>query len=424
MLYRLKHLDRSINVAIVGIGAMGKGLVYQCHITPGIKCVAVADINVDKAVQSIALIGQNYRVVRNLEEMNDTIRKGAVAICENGDLLAQCEMVHVFIESSNSIGPAARFAITALKHRKHLILMNSEIDLIFGPYLLESARNNGVIYTSCDGDQHGVIKRMMNEIKLWGFDIVMAGNIKGFLDRYSNPTKIIPEADKRNLGYKMATSYTDGTKLNIEMALVANSEGFSANIPGMLGPRANHVSEVFQLFDFENIRERKLPVVDYILGAEPGGGVFVIGYCDEKYQRGMLNYYKMGSGPFYLFYRPYHLCHIEAMACIAEAVLDGRSLLQPAFGFFTNVFSYAKQDLKKGGRLDGIGGYACYGLIENVLHGDSSTGLPICLAEDVTLKRDIARDERILMSDVHFNPDSFEHDLYCKALEISRKWRK
>jgi predicted homoserine dehydrogenase-like protein len=91
--------------------------------------------------------------------------------------------------------------------------MNSEIDLIFGPYLTEKALENGVVYTSCDGDQYGVIKHLIDDLRFWGFELVMAGNIKGFLSRYANPTTIIPEADKRNLDYKMCTSYTDGTKL-------------------------------------------------------------------------------------------------------------------------------------------------------------------------------------------------------------------
>ena len=136
---------------------------------------------------------------------------------------------------------AGEFAIYALAERKHLVLMNAEIDLIYGPYLLELAQRRGVTYTSCDGDQHGVIKRLVDDLRLWGFQLVMAGNIKGFLDRYSNPKKIVPEADKRNLDYKMATAFTDGTKLNIEMALVANALGLRVHKPGMHGPDAGNV---------------------------------------------------------------------------------------------------------------------------------------------------------------------------------------
>jgi predicted homoserine dehydrogenase-like protein len=189
----------------------------------------------------------------------------------------------------------------------------------------------------------------------------MAGNIKGFLDRYANPSTIIPEADKRNLDYKMCTAYTDGTKLNIEMALIANACNLQTTVPGMHGHNAKHVHEALHLFDFTS----KKPFVDYVLGADPGGGVFVIGLCDNPYQRGMLSYYKMGEGPYYIFYRTYHLCHIEAITSIVKAITEYQPLMQPDFGFQTNVYAYAKRDLLKGEQLDGIGGHCCYGLIEN-----------------------------------------------------------
>ena len=97
------------------------------------------------------------------------------------------------------------------------------------PICLAHARKEGVVYTSADGDQHTVLKRLINEIELWGFQTVLAGNMKGYLDRYSNPTAIIPEAEKRFMDYQMCASYTDGTKLCIEMALIANAIGGQDN---------------------------------------------------------------------------------------------------------------------------------------------------------------------------------------------------
>jgi predicted homoserine dehydrogenase-like protein len=421
MLKSLTELKTDIRVAIIGMGAMGKGLFYQCHVTPGLECVAIADIRLERAVACAEWLKREYRVVRTLDDLHEAVRRGMVAVCEDGDLLARCEVVDALVEASNSIIPAGQFSLTALEHRRHLIMMNAEADLLFGPVLLQRAQDNGVTYTSCDGDQPGVIKRLVEDLQLWGFELVMAGNIKGFLDRYANPTTIIPEADKRNLDYKMATAYTDGTKLCIEMALVANGVGLSTRTPGMRGPRASQVQEVFSLFDFEALWQDKQPFVDYILGAEPGGGVFAVGYCDNDYQKAMLQYYKMGDGPFYLFYRPYHLCHVEAMACIAEAVLHQRALLQPTYGFRTDVYAYAKRDLRTGEKLDGIGGYHCYGLIENCTSNDGHAGLPICLAEDVTLKREVRQDEKIFLHDVSFDPKRFDFALYFGAMrQLSR----
>jgi predicted homoserine dehydrogenase-like protein len=127
----------------------------------------------------------------------------------------------------------------------------------------------------------------------------------------------------------------------------------------------------------------------------------------------------MGPGPYYLFYRPYHLGHIEAMTCIAEAVLDGSAILQPTFGFQTNVYAYAKRDLRKGEQLDGIGGYTCYGLIENCSENAERPGIPICLAEYATLKQDIVKDGKIFMDMVSYDSDTFQFKLFSRALEVS-----
>lgn len=407
-----------ILIAIVGAGAMGKGLLYQSAITPGVRCIGIADIKPERAIAAVETTGQRWRVVRNLAELHQATDDDVVGICEDGDLLARCERADVFVEASSSIIAAGQFSQTAVMHGKHLVLMNAEIDLIFGPYLLELCTTHGVTYSSCDGDQHGTIRHLIDDLQAWGFDLIMGGNIKGFLDRYSDPVKIVPEADLRNLDYRMATAYTDGTKLSIEMALLANAIGMKTMQPGMQGPRAGHVRDALDLFDLQHIRQGGVPVVDYVLGAEPDGGVFAIGYCDNHYQQSMLSYYKMGKGPFYLFYRPYHLCHVEAMHGIT-ACLHGQSLLQPSCGFRTNVFAYAKRDLNAGERLDGIGGFTCYGQIENITP-EIREGLPICLAEDVILKRPVRKNERIARADIAYDGSRLDFDMFMKAGSIGQ----
>jgi len=416
-LRKLSARPEPIRIGLIGMGAMGKGLLHQCRATPGLECVAMADLKPERAIACVEMAGLPYKIASTAAQVDDAIRNGFTAICEDGEMVAACEQAAVLVEASSAIGPAGGYAVTALQTGKHAVMMNAEADLIFGPYLMDLAHRQGQVYTSCDGDQHGVIRRLVNDLELWGFELVMAGNIKGFLDRYSNPTKIIPEADKRNLDYQMATAYTDGTKLNIEMALVANALKLRTRTPGMTGPQAGDVREVLRLFDFASIRAGGDACVDYILGAEPGGGVYAIGFCEHAYQRSMMEYYKMGPGPFYLFYRPYHLCHVEAMDCIVQAVVEGCSLLEPVYGFRTNVFAYAKRDLKAGETLDGIGGYACYGLIDNCNRGHP--GLPICLAEGVVLRRQIARDAPILWNDVEAPASRLDFDLYRRALSAA-----
>jgi len=245
--------------------------------------------------------------------------------------------------------------------------------------------------------------------------------VKGFLDRYANPTSIEPEARKRFLDPQMCASYTDGSKLGVEMALVANAFDMECLVPGMYGPRAKHILDIPKLFDLQAIHDAGKAVVDYVIGCEPYGGVFAVGYSDSAYQKKMLGWFpaRLSEGPFYVFRRPYHLIHIEAMQCVAEAHLDRQPLLQPRFGFKTNVYCYAKKDLRAGDPLDGLGGYACYGMIENCADNQTAPGVPICLAEDVTVNRDIAKDEKILMDDIVYDANRFDFDLYALAVKAT-----
>ena len=416
ILSRLKSLSKPIRVGIVGAGHTGKALLYQCDITPGLECVAIADLKVDKAVAACSAFGLEHRVVEDLNGLHDGIARGKIGVSGDGELLARCESVDVLIESSSAVAGGGHFAATAMENGIHVVMMNAESDLIFGPYLMRLAERNGVVYTTCDGDQPGVIKRLVDDVTLWGFELVMAGNIKGFLNRYVNPTSIVPEADKRFLDYKMCTAYTDGTKLCVEMALVLETD-----TPGMHGPRTKELLEVFDCFDFDRIYESRRAIVDYVLGSKPHGGVFVVARSDSPFQQAMMNYFpsQMGTGPYFVFNRPYHLCHVEAMQCVAEAFLDHEALLQPTAGFRTNVYAYAKRDLRKGEVLDGIGGYTCYGMIENCSENEAHSGLPVCLADEVTLKRDVAKDQKIFMEDVVYDAQRLDYHLYTLAREES-----
>jgi predicted homoserine dehydrogenase-like protein len=419
LLSRLQALQQKIRIGVIGVGNIGEGIIYQAEITPGIECVAIADILLDDAVAWASRLGREYSIVDNLANMHRTIQKGKLAVCCDGSLIAQSDFIDVVVDSTSSIIGGPHFALTAINHHKHIIMMNSEADLIFGPYLLEEAKRNDVVYTSADGDQHTVLKRLINEIELWGFKTVMAGNMKGYLDRYSNPTSIVQEAEKRFMDYKMCTSYTDGTKLCIEMALTANSIGGLTLVPGMCGPIVKDIYDVFQYFDFQSLWDGKKPLVDYVLGTYPPGGVFVVGYNDHPHQMKTLGWYppRLGPGPFYVFHRPYHLGHFETMACIAEAFLDGWGLLKPDYGLITNVYAYAKKNLKTGELLDGIGGYTAFGLIENREDNITHPGLPICLAENVTLNCDIQKDKKILLENVNYQESDPSFKLYRLALE-------
>lgn len=389
-LVELERAGNPIRVAVMGAGgSMGQGLALQCGMTPGVRMVAAIDLDLSRAERAAELYGGDTAVTSD-----------ALAVLAGGR-----DSVDVLIESTDSVAAAAQAVDLALRSKIDVVLMNAEVDCLLGPLLQRTARESGAIVTSDAGDQHGVLMRLIDEVRLWGFEIVMAGNIKGFLDRSATAESIADEATKRRLNPVMCAAYTDGTKLNIEMALVANATGLVPTRRGMHGPRAGHVSEVFDKFDLASLRDPG--VVDYILGAEPGGGVFVVGHCDVPVQREYLSYYKMGDGPFYLFYRPYHLCHLETMYALGRVALERKPVFAPLERPVAEVIAVAKTDLPAGTVLaNAIGSDHLYGeIVER-----PTSGVPICLLEldeedAARLTRPVKQGDPITWSDVEL-PDS------------------
>ncbi len=365
------------------------------------RCDVVCDLSVERAL-SLRDPSRPSTIVDTPGALADAVRRGELAVCQDAMLAATAADVDVLFDASTAIDTAPAFIDAAMAAGKHVVMMNAEADLLFGPLFWEAAQRHGVAYTSCDGDQPAAIVRLAEELAFYGLELTMAGNIKGYLDRYTDPVAIRPEAEKRYLDPQMCASYTDGTKLCVEMALVANGLGGRVVRPGMLGPRMAEATDMFGHFAFDRLWSPGAPpLVDYVLGAKPRGGVFVVGHTDDAYQRKMLDWFPpdIGPGPFYLLTRPYHLVHLETMRTVLEVARTKRSLLAPRFGLRTEVICYAKTPLAPGDRLDGPGGFSCYGLIEN--RGEAGEpGFPICLSHEARLKRTVARDERIAWTDV------------------------
>ncbi len=409
MLRELKELEARearLRVIVVGAGAMGVGVAFQVQRTPGMELVAVVDIDPAAARRAAVAGDSDVELVEHRSGRTLEPKAGGVVVATellpllDGNPLA----ADVLVECTNTVQFAARGVLAALENRIHVVLMNAEVDLLLGPWLHEVARRNGVGVTSDAGDQHGVLMRMIDEIELWGFSIKMAGNIKGFLDRYATVHSIAEEARVRALNPIQCVAYTDGTKLNIEMALVANATGLLPWCAGMEGPRAANISEVFGLFDFDKYGAGGC--VDYVVDAEPGGGVFVVGHSDDPVQQPYLSYYKLGPGPYYLFYRPYHLCHVETPSAIAELCLRGKKVLEPTHGKAAEVATFAKRGLRRGDEVHhGIGGDETYGMVER---GDvlaARRAVPIALLDNetgrpFTMLRDVEQDAPISMDDI------------------------
>jgi predicted homoserine dehydrogenase-like protein len=391
-----------IHVGIVGAGNIGRALtvVIENYIT-GMKLVAIANRTLSNAEYAYRQAGVNsIKKVETVEQIENSIAMGHYAVTNDPSLLCKAKGIEAIIEATGEVEFGAHVVMKAIENRKHIIIINAELDATLGPILKVYADRAGVIITNTDGDQPGVMMNLFRFVKSIGCDPVLAGNIKGLQDHYRTPETQKGFAEKNDLTPKMATSFADGTKISMENAVVANATGFKVGKRGMHGPRCDHVSEAVSLFPKDQLFNAGL--VDYILGAEPGPGVFVIGHNDHPVVQQNLKTLKMGDGPLYVFYVPYHLPHLEPPLTVARAVLFQDAAVAPLAGPVCDVITVAKRDLKAGEVLDGIGGFTCYGTIDNSDLCQAENFLPMGLSEGCTLKRDVSKDQVLTSDDVTF----------------------
>jgi predicted homoserine dehydrogenase-like protein len=394
---------------MIGAGFMGRGIALQiCNYVPGMKVVAIANRHLDGALRAYREAGiETVRTVGTRAQMEDAVRNGEYAVTEDARLICEAGGIDAVIEVTGAIEFGADVVLTAIRHGKHVVMMNAELDGTIGPILKAYAEKAGVVVTNADGDQPGVIMNLFRFVRGIGVRPVLCGNIKGLQDPYRNPTT--QEGFARKWGQKphMVTSFADGTKISFEQAIVANATGMRVAKRGMYGPTVpagTSIKEAVNWYPLAALTEGP-GIVDYVVGAEPGPGVFVLGTHDHPTQKHYLNLYKLGEGPLYCFYTPYHLCHFEVHNTVARAVLFHDAAIAPLGRPLVDVVATAKIDLNAGQVLDGMGFYMTYGQCENADVVMSERLLPIGLAEGCRLKRNIPRDQVLTYDDVDLPQD-------------------
>jgi len=396
-----------IRVAMVGAGFMGRGIALQIlNVVPGMEMVAISSRHLEGARRAYAEAGaEDLRVVETVGQLEDAVDRGLYAVTDDAMLLCQAENIDAVIEVTGAVEFGAHVAMRAIENGKHTILMNAELDGTVGPILKVYADRAAVVVTNVDGDQPGVEMNLYRFVKGIGVKPVMCGNIKGLHDPYRNPTTQEGFARKWRQKPHMVTSFADGSKISLEQAIVANATGMRVGQRGMYGPtveRGTPIQEAMDCFPLEDLLGGP-GIVDYVVGAAPAPAVFVLGTLHHHHhplQQHYLNYYKLGSGPLYCFYTPYHLCHLEVPSTVARAVLFGDATIAPLGGPCVDVVATAKIDLRAGQVLDGIGYYMTYGLCENSDVVREQNLLPIGLAVGCRLRRDIPKDQVLTYDDV------------------------
>jgi predicted homoserine dehydrogenase-like protein len=385
---------------MVGAGATGRAIALQLATpAPGIRLVAIANRTPAHAERAFREAGTTaWCQARSVGEADTAIARGIPVLTEDPSVLNSCDAIDLIVEVTGTIEPAARVVLEAFDHGKHVVLVNAELDSLLGPILKAKADRAGVVVTHTDGDEPGVAMTLFRYLRSLGLHPVAAGNIKGMVDYYRTPETQRAFAQKNDQDAKKVTSFADATKLSMEATVLANATGFHAGRRGMYGPACTYVREMASLLPADQMLATGL--VDYALGAAPHTGAFVIVHEEAPLKKAQLAYYKLGDGPFYVFYTPFHLPHIQIASTIGRAVVHGDATVAPIAGPVCEVVTVAKRDLKAGERLDGIGGFCTYGLIDNATAARTTAALPIGLSEGCVLRRAVAKDGVLLFDDV------------------------
>jgi predicted homoserine dehydrogenase-like protein len=396
---------KPIRVGMFGAGFMAKGITNQIlNSVPGMELVVICNRSIEKARKAYEIAGRDdVEVVETSAALAACMEQGRPAVTDDPLLLCEAPL-DCLIDATGAIEYGAKITLAAIAHGKHMVSMNAELDGTVGPLLKRKADAAGVIFTGADGDQPGVQMNLYRFVVSIGLTPLVCGNIKGLQDPYRNPTTQEGFARQWGQDPAMVTSFADGTKISFEQAIVANATGMTVAKRGMVGmAHQGHVDELTGMYDVDMLRACG-GVVDYTVGSKPGPGVFVLATHDDPKQQHYLNLYKLGKGPLYSFYTPYHLCHFEVPISVARLVLCGDPVLQPLAGPRVDVVATAKVPLSAGDVIDGLGGYKTYGQAERYDVSRSERLLPIGLAEGCRVKRDLPRDAVLTYDDVEVPP--------------------
>ena len=414
---------KPIRVGMVGAGFMGQGLTNQItHSVPGMRMAAVYNRRPERAEHVFRYSGlDNVTRVGTQAQLDQAIRLGQAVVAEDPFLICRSSEIDVVVDVTGSVEFGAHVILEAFKYGKPVVLMNAEVDATIGPILQVYARKHNVILSACEGDEPGLQMNLYRWVKGLGLIPRVIGNVKGLQDPYRNPTTQQGWAERWGQNAAMVTSFADGSKISFEQSIVANATGFKVKSRGMSrGLKYDgSVMDIHKLYDLDEIRAVG-GIVDYTVGPS-GVKIFCLAEHADPKQRHYLNLYKMGEGPLYPFWVPYHLVHFEAPNAIARVVLFGDNIAPPLEGPVVEVCAVAKRDLAAGEVLDEYGMYMTYGEAVNVEEMSSRQYLPEGLVEGCKLKRAIPKDQVLTYSDVELPPGRLADNLRAEQYRHFRR---
>ena len=382
---------RPVRVGLAGAGQMGSGFVAQVQRIAGMEIGAIADVDAARATAAYKAAGVEV----------DTGSSGRHVVLDDAFALADAD-VDVLVDATGVPEVGARLSVAALRAGKHVALLNVECDVTIGLLLTALGRHFGKVYTVCRGDEPAEARILVDYARDLAFEVVCAGKGKNNpLDPTATPATLAAEAATKHMNPKMLCSFVDGSKAMIEMASLCNGTDLQVSTRGFHGPAATvpTLSQIYSLREDGGILDRP-GVVDYCTGPV-APGVFVVVRTDDPIVHEEMSYLKMGPGPYFTLYRPYHLASIEAPLSVGEAVLDGTASIAPV-AWNAEVGTVAKRDLSSGEALDGIGGSTVYGMAEAADVFRRESLLPLGLVGGARMTRSVAKGELLTVDDVEW----------------------
>lgn len=354
---------RPVRIGVIGSGEMGTDLVTQCMLMTGVELVAMSTRRPHTARDAVKIAyGDDVKAAEadTASKLTAAIEAKKIAITSN-ELLVTNPLVDVVIDATGKPGVAADFDLMAMEHGKHVVMMNVEADVTIGPYLKKQADRLGVVYSVGAGDEPSSCMELIEFATALGYTIVSAGKGKNNpLNHDAVPDDYREEAERRNMNPRMLVEFVDGSKTMVEMCAIANATGLVPDVPGMHGPKADRddLAKVLIPREHGGILHRK-GVVDYTIGKGVAPGVFVIVEATHPRIIERMDDLHVGKGPYYSFFRPYHLTSLEVPLTAARIMLHGKADMVPLPHPVAEVCAVAKRDLAAGETFDAIG-ETCY----------------------------------------------------------------
>lgn len=395
-----------VSVGLIGCGQMGSGLAHTINNIEGMAVRAIADVDAGRGMKTFTEMGvprDRIRTADSLADIQDALSARRVVVTADAELLTQADGIEANVEATGVPDVGAFIALRSIENHKPVIMLNVETDVTVGAYLSRLARREGAVYTVASGDEPGVCKMLFDQAVLMGFEVVCLGKCKNNpIDLDMTPQHCEAEARSKDMNPKILASFIDGTKTMVEMAAVSNATGLLPDRPGMHGA----------CVEVEDLIRTFVPrqaggiftcrgTVEYSTGSF-APGVFAIVHTEDARIRKDMKFITKAEGPYYLHYRPYHLCDLETPQSIAEAVLLGEVTVA-ADTMHSEVVAVAKRNLQAGVKIDGIGSADIHGRIYTYTEARELNAIPLGIAPGGRAKSNIEKGR--ILSQANFAPD-------------------